>query len=320
MKKILFIFLSVAFLSFNESQRQKHIYEDSFIKCSYETSQGRIDGQYVSYYKTGQKKSEGKFENNYRIGKWTVWDSTGKIRMQREYSDPFTFKRLIPEIPKEKTIELLNNARYSIQNNQDGFIDYFYLKERMVEWSKRIWRIASPKDNPLLFDNNKLFSIINKNILAKKITAYDTKDDEFTKELSLNIDTSLFKIIGFKLKEDCFFDNERLVSESRIIGLCPIVQNKIKQDTIDLYWVYFPQIRKYLAQEKIHQTGLPTKIKTLDDLFFYRYFYGQIYKESNVYDKPIATYKTGKEIEKEAERIELSLIESEHDIWIRFTK
>ena len=87
-----------------------------------------------------------------------------------------------------------------------------------------------------------------------------------------------------------------------------------------MYWVYFPQIRKYLAQEKIRQTGLPTKIKTLDDLFFYRCFYGQIYKESNVYDKPITAYSIGKEIDKEAERIEISLIESEHDIWLRFTK
>ena len=87
-----------------------------------------------------------------------------------------------------------------------------------------------------------------------------------------------------------------------------------------MYWVYFPQIRKYLAQEKIQQTGIPAKIKTFDDLFFYRYFYGQIYKESNVYDRPISVYKTGTEIEKEAERIEISLIESEHDIWISFTE
>jgi hypothetical protein len=320
MKKIFFIILSLALLSFNESQSQKHLYEDDFIKCSYETSQGRISGQYISYYKTGQKKSEGKFENNYRIGKWTVWDSTGRIRMQREYSDPFTFKRLIPEIPKEKTIELLNTTRYSIKNNQDGFIEYFYLKERMVEWSKKIWRTVSPKENPVLFDNNKLFDILNKNILSKNITAYSTKDDKFTKEFSFNTDISSIKLICFKIKEDCFFDNERLVSESRIIGLCPIAVNTVTRDTVDLYWVYFPQIRKYLAQEKIQQTGLPTKIRTFDDLFFYRYFCGQIYKESNVYDRPIATYTTGKEIDKEAERIELSLIESEHDIWIRFTK
>ena len=79
-KKTLLIFSIFVSLSFNESQRQKHSYKDNTISCSYETSQGRIDGQYVSYYKTGKKKAEGQFENNYRIGKLTVWDSTGSVR------------------------------------------------------------------------------------------------------------------------------------------------------------------------------------------------------------------------------------------------
>lgn len=320
MRKLLFIVISVVFLSFDASKKVKHLYEDDYIKCSYETFQGRIDGEYISYYKTGQKKSEGKFENNYRIGKWTVWDSTGKIRMKRDYFDPFTFKRIIPVIPEEKTIDLLNTTRYSIQYNQDGYIDYFYLKERMVHWEMRVWRMISPKENTIVFETHKLFDILNKNILSKNIRAFNTKDDGFSKEISLNLDTSSIELIGFKIKEDCFFDIERLVTEYRIIGISPVVIDKTTKDTVDLYSVYFPQIRKYLAKEKIHQIGLPTKIKTLDDLFFYRYFYGQIYKESNVYDRAIATYKTGKEIDKEAERIEISLIESEHDIWIRFTK
>lgn len=321
MKRTLLIILSFIFLSYTGGDKMKHSFETENIKCSYETSQERIDGNYVSYYKNGKKKSEGKFENNYRIGKWTVWDSTGRIRMQRDYSDAFTFKRLVPEVPKDKVIELLNVPQYSLQYNKDGFIEYFKLRERAVLWAKRIWRFVTPNENTLLFENDKLFSILNKNIFNKNITPYQVTDDEFRNELLVTgIDTSSIKIIGYKIKEDCFFDNERLVSESRIIGICPVVFNKLKQDTVDLYWVYFPQIRKYLAQEKIQQSGLPAKIKTFDDLFFYRYFYGQIYKESNVYDRPISAYKTGKEIEKEAERIEISLIESEHDIWISFTE
>lgn len=320
MKRNILIILSIIFLSFNESEREKHLYEDKSIKCSYETNQGRLDGQYISYYKTCQKKSEGTFENNYRIGKWTVWDSTGRIRMQREYSDPFTFKRIIPKVPKEKTVELLNAPRYSIQLNQDGFIENFYVKERMVVWSKTILRTVLQKDNPLIFDNDKLFKVVNSNVLAKNITAYKTKDDEFTNEPIINMDNSVNEIIGFKIKEVCFFDNERLVTETRIIGLCPIALNKKTNDPFDLYWVYFPDLRKYLAKEKINQKDLPTKIENLDDIFFYRYFYGKIYKELNINDRQFSSFMTGQERDKESERIEISLIENEHDTWIQFTK
>ena len=192
----------------------------------------------------------------------------------------------------------------------------------MVEWSTKVWRIVLPKDNPLLFNDNNLFKVINNNILDKKIRAYDAKDDEFQQELQLplNIETSSFKIIGLKIREDWFFDNERLVSEARVIGLCPVAINKLQGDTVDLYWVYLPDIRKYLAQAEIYQKGLSPKIRTIDDLFFYRYFWGQIYKESNVHDGSISTYNAGREIDKEAERIEMNIIEREHDIWIGFTK
>lgn len=321
MKLFLLLILPFTFLSFIGEDKIKRSFESNSIKCTYETTQGRINGNYVSYYNNGKKKSEGRFENNYRIGKWTVWDSTGRIRMQRDYSDAFTFKRLLPEVPKDKVVELLNVPQYAIKYNNDSFIEYFKLKEKDVIWTQRLWRFVEPNENTILFEKDKLFSILNKNIFSKTIIPFQTTDDEFRNELSVtSIDTSSIKIIGYKIKEDSFFDNERLVSESRIIGICPVVVNTIKQDTIDLYWIYFPEIRKYLAQEKIQHANLPLKIKTLDDLFFYRYFYGQIYKESNVYDRQISVYKTGKEIEKEAERIEINLIESEHNIWISLTE
>ncbi len=319
MKQVLYILLPFIFLSFSNEGKLKHTFESKYIKCTYETNDGRLDGNYVSYYTNGQKKAEGKFENNYRIGKWTVWDSTGRVRMQREYTDPFAFKRLIPEVPKDKVIELLNVTPYTIQYNKDNYIELFKLKERSVVWTKRIWRSATAENNKLLFDNNKLFSILNKNILNKNITAYQTTDDEFRKELQVtSLDTASLKLIAFKIKEDFVFDAERLVSEWRIIGICPVAIQK--QDTLDLYWVYFPETRKYLAQEKIQSNELPTKIKTIDDLFFYRYFSAPIYKEENVYERSISDYMWGKEIEKEAERIELNTIEYEHDIWISFTK
>lgn len=319
---LILLFVSAFLVSLiNGSKKEKREYNDRDIKCSYRTTKGRFDGYYISFYRNGKKKSEGSFENNLRSGKWSVWDSTGRLRMQREYKNPFVVNRIFPKIHNEKPIQLLNVPPYNLKYNKDGYLENFPLRERMIVWSKRLWRSLIPEENEILFENNRLFRFLNKNILNKNITAYSVADDQFTKELtSGELDTSSTKIIGFKIKEDFFFDNERLVSESRIIGICPVVVRKGRPDTIDLYWVYYPEIRKYFAQEKIPSKGIPSKIKSMDDLFFFRYFHGQIYKESNVYDRNISDYKKGKEIEKEAERIEISLIEQEHDIWISLTE
>ncbi len=125
------------------------------------------------------------------------------------------------------------------------------------------------------FENDKLFKLLNENILNKNITAYKAKDENLLEvQLLSNFDLSSCEFIGLRIKEDCFFDNERLVFEARIIGISPVVVNKQSKDTIELYSVYFPEIRKYLAKEKIQSKDLPAKINTLDDLFFYRYYHG----------------------------------------------
>lgn len=301
-------------------QEKKKTHKGREITSYYSLVEGRFNGVYTSFYKNGNKRAEGSFDNNLRIGKWTVWDSLGTIRMQRDYSDQFTFKRLIPEVPNDKPIQLLNVPQYRIEYNREGFITYAYVKEAWVHWHKRIWRHILPENNPILFKENRLFKLFNKHILDSAITAYSPVDDEFRKEFVPKIDTSNLKVIAFKIKEDFFFDMNRVVSESRIIGVCPVAININTNDTVDLYWVYHPEIRKFLAQEKIQNDSLPVKIKTLDDLFFYRYFYGMISKESNVYDRTIKEYLTGEELIQEAERIEFSMIEKEHDIWISLSK
>lgn len=297
-------------------QSSKKIYEDTLIKSIYQTTQGRINGNYTSYYKNGIKKAEGNFENNLRIGKWTVWDTLGNVKMIRIYSDPFTFERIIPKVPDDKPIKLLNIPRYKIKYNEEGYITYAYVKESDVSYHRRIWRFISPKENPILFEKDLLFRLLNKHILDSTIKAYSTKDDEFREVFMPKIDTTTVKVIGFKIKEDFFFDMNRVVSDTRVIGICPVVINQITNDTIDAYWVYHPQAREHLAQINIESNIIPEKIKTLDDLFFYRYFYGRIIKKSNVYDRQ-PTYILEPS---NSEKIDIELIEKEHDIWINLTK
>jgi hypothetical protein len=316
-KRIVILFVAVCSFSLNsDKKRVKHGYKDEKITCTYETSNGRIDGNYSSFYKNGQKKSEGTFQNNYRIGKWTVWDSTGIIRMQRVYENPFAFKQIIPAY-KRDSFNLLNERRYTLRYNFDGYIDYFNVKEKTIQWSKRIWRFIPEASNENLFENNLLYNIFQSNILSKMLTAFS--DEQFFNEITPILpDTTKNKVIGYRIKEDCFFDSERVVAESRIIGISSVIINKLTNDTTDLFWIYFPQVRKYLARQKIQSQF--SNISTLDDLFFFRDFNSQIYKEANIWDREISDYKKGIHISKEAESIEVNIIESEHDLWIASSK
>ena len=321
MKRLIVILGALVFVSFAMKGKEKHRVVGDAYNAVYETTDGRLDGAYVSYYKNGQKKAEGNFENNYRKGTWKMWDTAGTLRVERDYENPFVFKSVKPPVANKKYAQQASNQPYALHYSKDGYMEYFKLEEKMVVWSKRLWRTITAKNNPLLFDDNLFFNILYKNLIAGKITPYDTNDEEFQQALAVSkIDTSSFKVIGYKIKEDCFFDNVRYVSETRIIGFCPVVVTKQKQDTVNLCWFYFPEMRKCLAQEPLKQSNLPTYIKTYDDLFFFRYFYGQIYKESNVWDRPISTYTSGNEIEKEAERIEITMIETEHDFWMAYAK
>ncbi len=304
-----FCFYFLLFSYSANAQKQEHVFTDNGLTCVYHTTQGIIDGKYTSYYKSGKKKAEGNFKNNYRSGKWTLWDSTGKICTERDYKNPFSFEKIFPEKQSEITL-------YNLKYNKDGYIEYFPLKEKMIVMSKRVWRYIPVEKNSLLFENGMLQKIISTNLSKGSITAYSTKDDEFLIPLKPNeINTNGINIIGYKIKEDWFFDNERLVSESRIIGLCPVSVDTLTHDTVDLYWLYFPEIRKCLAHEKLNGKDLPTEIKNVDDLFFFRCFASAIYKEGNFRDRKISDYKKRDEINKEAERIEIDIIEMEHDIW-----
>ena len=319
MSKIYIAGLLIVMLSFN-GNKLTHTYEGKDIKITWETLNGRFDGKYVSYYKNGIKKAEGHFDNNCRSGIWTIYDSTGNVLLKRKYTEPFNFETLLPKQPDKKYSRDEERGDYELNYNEHGYIDYYDVKPQMVVWQKSIWRMLKPGENPLIFKNNRLYKLLNKNIINNKITAYNAEEPHMTESsiLENNPDTTNKKLIGFHLKEQYFIDSIRWSTESRIISISPVVVNKTTDDTLELYKVYCPNIRKQLAREKIIHEAVPERINTLDDLFFFEYYSGAIIKESNVYDRTISDYKTGDEIQEEAERIEISMIERQHDLWVRF--
>ncbi|MBD79417.1 MAG: hypothetical protein CL840_10890 [Crocinitomicaceae bacterium] len=292
---------------------EKRSAEIGKLKYEYETANQRFDGLYTSYYANGQKKASGSFENNCRTGTWTIWDKNGKVKIKREYQTPFNYNQLIPTNSSSEV--------YSLKKGEGGFIEYYDFKQDDILWSKRIWRNIPAAENPALFNQDHLFMVLFELGLNGAIQLYTTDNDEFRKKVDLAtfayLDLNNKQVVEYEIKEETFYDKARKLSETRIIGICPILKDKTTGKKEKLFWVYYPETRVYLAYEKPEGVVLPEKIKSIDDLFFYRCFYGQIVKESNVKDLRIDEYKKSEEaILKEAEKIELRIIEAEHDLWL----
>jgi hypothetical protein len=136
-------------------------------------------------------------------------------------------------------------------------------------------------------------------------------------EIENRLKQKTFEIAGYKIKEDWFYNSSWQLSETRIIGICPVIKDK-NGEMIDLFWIYYPELRPIIVTEKV-ETNVNSLIKNLDDVFYFRDFSSTIYKESNVYDRKIADYKTRNGIKEEADKIEMSILDLEHDIWIKST-
>ena len=133
----------------------------------------------------------------------------------------------------------------------------------------------------------------------------------------------------FLLKEVWFFDRHRSTLDVRIIGVCPIRIFRKNIQTIDdeeftgeemrskLFWVYFPEARRVLANTICYAGKNNQANISFDDLMHKRRFTSHIVSESNsLNDRPITEY-TGNGIEAimESERIKTQMLRMESDFW-----
>ena len=122
-----------------------------------------------------------------------------------------------------------------------------------------------------------------------------------------------------RVKEDWFFDSQRSVFNVRIIGVCPVLEKfdemgEYKGDQL-LVWLYFPELRVTMSTTAIFNTYNDAATITYDQLFMKRRFSSYIFKESNVYDRKIETYKQDLDLLLESKRIETELFNYEQDLW-----
>ncbi len=158
--------------------------------------------------------------------------------------------------------------------------------------------------------------------------AFDTvMEDINTGEMkTVHMEASEGNLTGvqkYLIKEVWFFDRRYSYMDSRIIGICPILEQQVGEgesarfDQIQLCWIYFPQLRPFLSQQEVYNTRNDAQRESMDDIFHKRHFSSYIFKEANVYDnRSITMYASGRvDTRLESERIKELIFTKEHDMW-----
>lgn len=120
------------------------------------------------------------------------------------------------------------------------------------------------------------------------------------------------------IKEVWYFDRKDSRLHNEIIGLCPIREynyNSMKRRE-RMFWIYYPEVREYFATLTVYNPENDKPLYSYDDLFVNRYFSSYFVQEANVYnDRSITDYVTGREAQKESERIKREIFDFEQDLW-----
>ncbi len=242
-------------------------------------------------------------------------------------------------------------------------VPYTYLREADVMWAKRIWRhidlnekINAPLRFPRSGDTKDRKNLINTLMDAVKegtLAAYDPQDDEFTLPMTTDMfskvggadsmtikvtrpdppydeyDSVVFRgfnpddVIQYRIKEEWFFDKQRSVMETRIIGMAPMTLARDQEGNLIeggqkklLFWVYFPEARRVLVNAEVANRYNSAQRLTFDDIFSKRMFNSYIIKEDNVYNRRIDDYKANPlDALLESERIKQDMVNFEIDLW-----
>ncbi|MCE3228909.1 MAG: hypothetical protein K0S32_3460 [Bacteroidetes bacterium] len=233
-------------------------------------------------------------------------------------------------------------------------IPYTHLREADAAFEKRIWRDIDMREKfnqPLYYPleinpcRQSLFQVLSQNILKGNITAFADEDfqvpynkidirnklvsrdsidqifitaegDEKPVKILVMDSTDIYRrVLKYRLKEDWFFDRQKSTLEVRVVGLAAYEWVEDKEAFRELFWVYFPECRPYLAANDVYNVKSDSERRSMDDIFWKRMFSSVVIKESNVYDRYVNEYQKGIDALVESEKIKMDLFKWEHDLW-----
>lgn len=260
----------------------------------------------------------------------------------------FSFShRTIAQTTKKKLVDGIVANKIT---SEKQVLAYPPVRETDILWEKKIWRVLDTREKmnlPFRYPQKMFFSILREGIAAGELTAYDTEDDQFSEELSseeieadlVQLDTILVinpssydedvqvvrnevdpdDIKRYRIKEVWYFDTRYGKLKSRIIGIAPLKEEYDENGNFlyerPLFWLYYPNCRKYLAKHLVPNSHNDRSLMSWEDLFEMRAFASYIYKESNIHDWRIQDYKSGIDKLLEADKIGQNIFNYEHDLW-----
>jgi len=298
-------------LPINQENVQSQSIELNGKLVEYTTRNGQLDGDFRVFKKVNNEKIllvKGEMKNNCRIGFWTIYEENGtnKIVLQRLYHSPLEYERLIPKPSYNKLVSFVEREiNPPLGLDKDGCKEYAYVTSADFIFSKRLYREILFEKNK--FSTNGIFTSLNDALENKEIICYDTSNFRLVSNHN-RLKNFEGDLIGFRIKEDFFFDKNRKLSETRILGLAPIYLDTITNKKKEICWFYYPQIRKIFVKLKD-----PSLNSNLDNLFLERNFYGEIYKSVDRFDK-----EDDNDLRDKFKSIDIELLLTEHDIWLYF--
>ncbi len=236
----------------------------------------------------------------------TVWR---EIQLKEKMNHPLYY----PERPIGNRMSLIDLLMWGVQNQ--GLTAY---DESEGDEFATVMTVREIEDK---------FGAVDEKVMVEDVEDPDGPMIETTIEGEYNTTD----VKRYLVKEMWFFDKQRSVLDVRIIGIAPI-REYVKENLYDdeeeddggaenvtkvkLFWVYFPEARKILANHEVFNPHNDAERKSFDDVFFKRYFSSYIVQESNSYNnRLINEYTIGLESLLEAERIKESIFNFEQDLW-----
>jgi gliding motility associated protien GldN len=248
----------------------------------------------------------------------------------------------------------IKNYDQKQSDSESSFLEHEYIDDRDILWSKIVYEKIDLNEKlnfPLLFPiddktfraRKSLWRILNENIKSRKITElYRANNDQFLPEKKLNeasidsivsssiniggeITINEIKSVDIKsyfIKGIWYFDKRQSEMKYRLLGIMPsgdIRNNEGEIQETDLFWIWYPSIRKILHKEMVFNDKSNANRISFDQLLVSRRFSSFIYKEDNVYGgRAIKDYKKpGLESILESERIKKEILDFEQDMWNR---
>jgi len=237
---------------------------------------------------------------------------------------------------------------------ESSFLDYDYIDDRDILWSKIVYEkidlneklnfpLLFPIDDKVFRNRKSLWKVLNENIKNRKITElYRANNDQFLPEKKLN-QASVDSIVSSKIviggqsiineiksvdiksyfiKGIWYFDKRQGEMKYRLLGIMPsgnVKNKKGETQETDLFWIWYPSIRKILHEELVFNDRNNANRISFDQLLISRRFNSYIYKEDNVYgNRAIRSYKDkGLQSILESERIKKEILDFEQDMWNR---